>query len=85
MFRSAQGRETASVCLQQQLWFFILNEIKCFPSGQKFAMYEDKVIVSTLLRQFRFGIDVHRLPIKESLNMILKPEGGMPLLIAPRR
>ncbi|EFX88241.1 hypothetical protein DAPPUDRAFT_305713 [Daphnia pulex] len=53
--------------------------------GQKFAMYEDKVIVSTLLRQFRFGIDVHRLPIKESLNMILKPEGGMPLLIAPRR
>lgn len=53
--------------------------------GQKFALYEDKVIVTTLLRQFRFGIDLSRLPIRESFNMILKPDGGMPLLIAPRR
>lgn len=52
--------------------------------GQKFALYEDKVIVTTLLRQFRFDIHPDRLPIRESLNMILKPEGGMPLLITPR-
>ncbi|XP_057367791.1 cytochrome P450 4C1-like [Daphnia carinata] len=52
--------------------------------GQKFALYEDKVIVTTLLRQFRFDVNPHRLPIRESLNMILKPDGGMPLLITPR-
>lgn len=52
--------------------------------GQKFAIYEDKVILTTLLRQFRFGIHPHRFPIRESLNMILKPEGGMSLLITSR-
>lgn len=47
-------------------------------------MYEDKVILTTLLRKFRFDIDSSRMPVKESLNMVLKPESGIILLIKPR-
>ena len=52
--------------------------------GQKFALYEDKVILITLLRNFHFGIDPKNYPIRATLNVILKPEIGMPLIITPR-
>jgi len=53
-------------------------------AGQKFALYEDKVVLITLLRKFRFAIDPSRYPIRATLNVILKPEIGMPLIITPR-
>lgn len=53
-------------------------------TGQKFATYETKVVLTNLLRKFRFDIDPRRVPVRESMQLILKSENGMPLIIKPR-
>ncbi|XP_046636807.1 cytochrome P450 4C1-like [Daphnia pulicaria] len=52
--------------------------------GQKYAVYEEKAILIALLRKFRFSIDKRHLPVKETHGIIMKPAGGMPLLITLR-
>ncbi|EFX88054.1 hypothetical protein DAPPUDRAFT_311593 [Daphnia pulex] len=52
--------------------------------GQRFAMFEEKVLSSTLLRRFRFYYDLDKLgPRKAIPDLVLKPKNGMPLQIAP--
>ncbi|EFX81320.1 hypothetical protein DAPPUDRAFT_50258 [Daphnia pulex] len=52
--------------------------------GQKFALYEEKVIFSTLLRRFRFTYNtVKHGPVKPFMDILLKPHSGMPLIITP--
>jgi len=54
-------------------------------SGQRFALLEMKVILSTLLRRFKFRYDMKKhgpaLPCNE---LVLKPKRGMPLNVSPR-
>ncbi|XP_046636795.1 cytochrome P450 4C1-like isoform X4 [Daphnia pulicaria] len=50
--------------------------------GQRFAMFEEKVLTSTLLRRFRFSYDLgKRGPRKAIPELVLKPKDGMPLRI----
>lgn len=52
--------------------------------GQRFAMYEEKVIFSTLLRRFRFTYDTAKHgPALPCADMLLKPHHEMPLKITP--
>lgn len=84
--RSVPVHEIASVFLHH-LYLVISDQFKVclFENiGQKFAMYEGKVILANLLRQFRFDIDPRRLPVRECLQFILKPENGMHLIVIPR-
>ena len=53
--------------------------------GQKFALLEEKVVISSLLRRFRFTYDLAKHgPAIPSPEIILKPMNGMPLIIEPR-
>ena len=52
--------------------------------GQRFALFEEKVIMSTLLRRFRFTYDtVKHGPAKPSADLVLKPHHGMPMVVTP--
>lgn len=53
-------------------------------AGQKYALYEEKVILASLLRNFQFRIDPARIPIQPLLDIVLKPSGGLPLMITKR-
>jgi len=53
-------------------------------SGQRFAMLEEKVIMSGLLRRFRFTYDAAKHgPAIPCADLVLKPKHGMPLIITP--
>ena len=97
-FRSAPGRETASVralhriesvpkisyTMQSMIFMFrilILKFLYC--TGQRFAMFEEKVLASTLLRQFHFAYDSvkHGQP-NANPELVLRPKHGMPLKIS---
>lgn len=55
-------------------------------SGQRFAMLEEKVIMSSLLRRFRFSYDTAKHgPAIPCADLVLKPKNGMPLIITPLR
>jgi cytochrome P450 len=52
--------------------------------GQRFALFEEKVIMSTLLRRFRFTYDTDKHgPAKPSADLVLKPHHGMPMILTP--
>lgn len=52
--------------------------------GQRFAMLEEKVIMSGLLRRFRFTYDMDKHgPAIPCADLVLKPKHGMPLIITP--
>jgi len=85
LYRSAPDQETALVGFATSFYFYkILLNLFFLSTGQKFATYEDKVVLTTLMRKYRFDIDPRHYPIKESLKMVLKTENGMPLLITSR-
>ena len=52
--------------------------------GQKFAMLEEKVLLSCLLRRFEFAYSSAREPVKVCSDLVLKPKDGMPLIVRPR-
>ena len=54
--------------------------------GQRFALLEEKVVLSSLLRRFRFTYDMAKHgPAKPCTELILKPSSGlMPLLVSNR-
>jgi hypothetical protein len=87
LFRLAPDPEIASVNFIQK-WATIINKfnLNFFKkiTGQKYAVYEEKAILIALLRKFRFSIDKRHLPVKETHGIIMKPAGGMPLLITLR-
>jgi len=52
--------------------------------GQKFAMLEMKVILASLLRKFNFDYNADRKPVQMVNKLVLKPAGGMHLIITPK-
>nr|QST15013.1 CYP4AN-like protein [Diaphanosoma celebensis] len=52
--------------------------------GQRFALYEEKVVACCLLRKFRLGYDPARPPVPVAADLVLKPKGGMPLILTAR-
>jgi cytochrome P450 len=50
--------------------------------GQRFALLEGKVVLSRILRQYRVHALHKELPIIP--DIILRPENGVPVTIAPR-
>ena len=82
-FHSAPVREIALV--YKYLYFgnkYVMITHKT--AGQKYALYEEKVILASLLRNFQFLIDPARIPIQPLLDIVLKPSGGLPLMITKR-
>lgn len=60
------------------------NRIIQFFLGQKFAMNEENVIFSTLLRRFRFAYDTEKHgPALPCVDMLLKPHHDTRLTITP--
>ena len=60
-------------------------ELKCLFLGQRFAMLEEKVVLSCLLRRFRFRYDMDANgPAEPCVELVLKPKNGMPLIISSR-
>ena len=70
--------------MQSMIFMFrilILKFLYCI--GQRFAMFEEKVLASTLLRQFQFAYDSvkHGQP-NANPELVLRPKHGMPLKIS---
>lgn len=66
--------------------FLIMNRIifKTFIIGQRFALFEEKVVLSTLLRRFRFSYNTNKHgPAKPAADLVLKPHHAMPLEVTP--
>ncbi|XP_063865089.1 cytochrome P450 4C1-like [Scylla paramamosain] len=53
--------------------------------GQKFALLEEKVVVSSVLRNFRVVSDIPETDLKLTGELILRPRGGNPIKLLPRR
>ncbi|XP_046449677.1 LOW QUALITY PROTEIN: cytochrome P450 4C1-like [Daphnia pulex] len=48
--------------------------------GQRFAMFEEKVLASSLLRRFKFSYDIAKHgPPRANAELVLRPRDGMPL------
>jgi len=53
-------------------------------TGQRFAMIEMKVLLSWLLRRFKFSVSpLHTAPVP-SFQVVLKPMQGIHLVVTPR-
>ena len=52
--------------------------------GQEFALNEEKVVLSHILRKFELSLDETKLPIKKEFLVILRPKGGLYLKLAHR-
>ncbi|XP_045033385.1 cytochrome P450 4C1 [Daphnia magna] len=54
--------------------------------GQRFAMFEEKVLASSMLRRFRFSYDMakHGSP-RANAELVLRPKKGMQLMLACSR
>ena len=94
LFRSALDQETVLVnefamslpyCLSMNHQFMFHFILFCLTLlGQRFALFEEKVIMSTLLRRFRFTYDTAKHgPAKPSADLVLKPHHGMPMIVTP--
>ena len=79
------------ICSQNSLYdaiddFYVLyfnSQVFFYCAGQRFAMLEEKVLASTLLRKFQFAYDSvkHGQP-NANAELVLRPKHGMPLKIA---
>lgn len=55
-------------------------------TGQKYAMFELKVVLSWVLRNFEFSLaDPNAPAIKASSEIVLKPKDGIHLVVKPRK
>ncbi|XP_068216286.1 cytochrome P450 4C1-like isoform X1 [Palaemon carinicauda] len=52
--------------------------------GQKFALMEEKIVLSSILRKFKVGSDVRREDLKLLGELILRPENGNVVQLTPR-
>lgn len=77
--RNCIGKETGKLALLIFLTYFIPNS-----SGQRFAMFEEKVVLSSLLRRYRVTYNMAKHgPPKPCADLVLKPHHGMPLILTP--
>ena len=56
-----------------------------FSTGQKFAMLEEKVILSTIFRHFSVKSMQEREDLNPMAELILRPEKGIIVQLTPRR
>jgi cytochrome P450 family 4 len=53
--------------------------------GQKYGLFELKVVLSTLIRRFRFSMDeATKVRTVASSEIVLKPVNGIRLILTPR-
>ena len=52
--------------------------------GQEFALNEERVVLSHILRHFELSLDETKLPIKKDFLIILRPKGGLHLKLSRR-
>ena len=71
----------------QREFLFHLNEFIYFGdiTGQKFALMEEKVVLSTVLRNFHIGSLDKRDDLVVLGQLILRPRDGIRLRLTPRR
>ena len=71
----------------QREFLFHLNEFIYFDdiTGQKFALMEEKVVLSTVLRNFHIGSLDKRDDLVVLGQLILRPRDGIRLRLIPRR
>ena len=55
-----------------------------FFTGQKFAMLEEKVVLSSVLRKLRLQSLDKREDIPLLLELVLRPQNGIKIKISPR-
>lgn len=53
--------------------------------GQRFALQEEKVVISTILRQFRLHSPDHRDTIRLTWGLVLRPVDGLRVQFLPRK
>ena len=53
--------------------------------GQKFAMMEEKVMLSTILRNFNLRTTKQSKDLKLIPEVILRPQGGIPVTLEKRK
>ncbi|KAH8039881.1 hypothetical protein HPB51_009137 [Rhipicephalus microplus] len=53
--------------------------------GQRFALQEEKVVISTILRHFRLHSPDHRDTIRLTWGLVLRPLDGLRVQFLPRK
>lgn len=53
--------------------------------GRKYAMLKLKILLATILRNYRIHADVKEEDYKLQADIILKREEGFPIRVVPRR
>lgn len=52
--------------------------------GQKFAMMEEKVVISSVLRKFKLSTNLQKKDLCLLPELILRPKDGLPITVTPR-
>lgn len=55
----------------------LMRSVCCFPSGQRFALMEEKVVLSSILRNFTVEACQKREDLRPAGDLILRPEKGI--------
>ncbi|TRY61081.1 hypothetical protein TCAL_10154 [Tigriopus californicus] len=53
--------------------------------GQKFAMMEEKVVISSILRKFKLATNLAKKDLCLLPELILRPKDGLPIAVTPRK
>lgn len=56
----------------------------CVCAGQRFALLEEKVVLSSVLRYFRVVSDIPETDLQLMGELVLRPRGGNPIRLLPR-
>ena len=75
IFQSSGGTPLSGLLLL----LFLLLVLVCFRNciGQEFALNEEKVILSHILRSFVFTIDEAHEPVMKEWTLITRPKNGL--------
>jgi hypothetical protein len=61
-----------------------IDKFYSFQSGQRFAMLESKIVLSTLLRRFKFDVSPNTKPPVIAPQLVLKSMNGINLIVSRR-
>lgn len=83
-YRSAQDRGKRVLIHYDSINFFLNFFFLRNCIGQKFAAYEEKVVLSTILRNFRIRSVDKRNDVKMINELVLRPIGGINVTLEKR-